>query len=56
MCVRWKRTLFSYEGFMDFSLRFTDREITPWGGLSLMKRMLKYLGFVRRSWIGCVVF
>ena len=30
---------------MDFSLRFTDREITPWGGLSLMKRMLEHLGF-----------
>lgn len=30
---------------MDFELRFTDKEITAWGGMSLMKRMLDHLGF-----------
>lgn len=30
---------------MDFELRFTDREITPWGGLGLMERMLGHIGF-----------
>jgi hypothetical protein len=25
---------------MDFALRFTDKEITAWGGRALMKRML----------------
>ena len=30
---------------MDFDLRFTDKEITAWGGMSLMKRMLDHLGF-----------
>lgn len=30
---------------MDFELRFTDKEITPWGGLSLLKRMLDHIGF-----------
>ena len=29
---------------MNFQLRFTDREITPWGGISLMQRMLDYVG------------
>jgi Transposase DDE domain group 1 len=29
-----------------FELRFTDREITPWGGMALMKRMLDHLGLV----------
>ncbi len=28
-------------------LRFTDREITPWGGMALMKRLLDHLGFER---------
>ena len=28
---------------MDFELRFTDKEITAWGGMSLMKRMLDRL-------------
>ena len=30
---------------MDFDLRFTDKEITAWGGMALMKRMLDHLGF-----------
>ncbi len=30
---------------MDFKLRFTDKEITPWGGMGVMKRMLDHLGF-----------
>lgn len=30
---------------MDFELQFTDKEITPWGGLSLLKRMLDHIGF-----------
>lgn len=30
---------------MNFELRFTDKEITPWGGMALMKRMLDHLGF-----------
>lgn len=30
---------------MDFELRFTDKEITPWGGMALMKRMLEHIGF-----------
>lgn len=30
---------------MNFELRFTDREITAWGGMALMKRMLEHLGF-----------
>jgi hypothetical protein len=25
---------------MDFELQFSDKEITPWGGMALMKRML----------------
>ena len=29
---------------MNFQLRFTDREITPWGGISLMQRMLEHVG------------
>lgn len=29
---------------MNFQLRFTDREITPWGGISLMQRMLDHVG------------
>ncbi len=32
--------MFLYEVLMDFQLRFTNREITPWGGISLMQRML----------------
>ena len=30
---------------MDFELRFTDKEITAWGGMALMKRMLDHMGF-----------
>lgn len=30
---------------MDFELRFTDKEITAWGGMALMKRMLDHLKF-----------
>ena len=30
---------------MDFDLCFTDKEITAWGGMGLMKRMLDHLGF-----------
>ena len=30
---------------MDFDMRFTDKEITAWGGMALMKRMLDHLGF-----------
>lgn len=25
----------------DFEIRFTDREITAWGGMALMRRMLE---------------
>ena len=37
---------------MEFELRFTDREITAWGGMGLMKRMLDHVDFdgaLRRS-------
>ena len=30
---------------MEFDLRFSDQEITAWGGMGLMKRMLDHLGF-----------
>ena len=30
---------------MEFDLRFTDKEITAWGGMGLMKRMLDHLRF-----------
>jgi hypothetical protein len=30
---------------MAFDLRFTDKEITAWGGMGIMKRMLDHLGF-----------
>ena len=30
---------------MGFELRFTDKEITPWGGMGLMKRLLDRIGF-----------
>ena len=30
---------------MNFELRFTDKEITAWGGMGLMKRMLDHMGF-----------
>ena len=28
---------------MDFEWRFTDKEITAWGGMGLMKRMLDHM-------------
>jgi hypothetical protein len=28
-----------------FSVSFTDREVTAWGGLALLKRMLDSMGF-----------
>ena len=30
---------------MDFSLRFSDKEIALWGGMAVMKRMLDHMGF-----------
>ena len=30
---------------MEFSLRFSDKEVTPWGGIAVMKRMLDHMGF-----------
>ena len=30
---------------MDFTLCFTDKEITPWAGMGLMKQMLDHMGF-----------
>ena len=36
---------FSAEKVMNIDLRFTDKEITAWGGMSLMKRVLDHLGF-----------
>ena len=30
---------------MGFELRFSDKEITAWGGMSIMKRMLDHLEF-----------
>lgn len=30
---------------MDLKIEFTDKEITPWGGLILMKKLLDYIGF-----------
>jgi len=32
---------------MDIRLEFTDREITPWGGMALMKRMMDHMGMAR---------
>jgi hypothetical protein len=29
----------------EIQLSFTDREITPWGGMALMGRMLKKMDF-----------
>jgi len=28
---------------MEFDLRFSDKEITAWGGMALMKRVLEHL-------------
>jgi hypothetical protein len=30
---------------MNFELRFIDKEITAWGGMALMKRMLDHMKF-----------
>ena len=30
---------------MNFELRFSDKEITAWGGMALMKRMLDHMEF-----------
>ena len=30
---------------MGFELRFTDKEVTAWGGMGLMKRLLDYMNF-----------
>jgi hypothetical protein len=32
---------------MSYELRFSDKEVSAWGGLSLLKRMLDHLGFDR---------
>lgn len=37
---------------MDVELRFTDNEITAWGGMGIMKRLLDHLGF-DRALIAC---
>ena len=36
----------------DFEMRFSNREVTAWGGLALLKRMLNVIGFrtAARSW------
>ena len=38
-------SLFEYGGMMEFDLRFSDKEITAWGGMAVMKRMLEHLKF-----------
>jgi hypothetical protein len=30
---------------MNLELRFSDKQITPWGGMAIMKRLLDHLGF-----------
>ena len=30
---------------MGFELRFTDKEVTAWGGLAVMKQLLDHLDF-----------
>lgn len=30
---------------MEFDISFTDREITPWGGMVFLKQMLQKIGF-----------
>ena len=36
---------FSAGNMMEFDLRVTDKDITAWGGMGIMKRMLDHLGF-----------
>ena len=31
----------------DFELQFSDKLVTPWGGMALVKRMLDHIGFDR---------
>ena len=31
---------------MEFELGFTDKEMTAWGGMGLMKRMLDHINFL----------
>jgi len=31
---------------MDFEIAYTDKEITPWGGMVLLKKMLENIGFL----------
>jgi hypothetical protein len=35
-----------------FDLKFTSREVTAWGGLALLKRMLDGMGFKKRCKAG----
>ena len=40
------RVAISVQGsLMEYELRFSDKEITSWGGMGLMKRMLGHIGF-----------
>ncbi|BBJ22081.1 hypothetical protein [Candidatus Nitrotoga sp. AM1P] len=36
----------------DFEMRFSNREVSAWGGLALLKRVLNVIGFrtAARSW------
>ncbi len=38
-------SLFQRGEVMEFDLGFSDKEITAWGGMGLMKRLLDHLGF-----------
>ena len=29
---------------MEFDISYTDKEITPWGGMSLLRQMLEKIG------------
>ena len=35
----------SYFSVMEFEIGYTDREITPWGGMVFMRQMLDKMGF-----------
>jgi hypothetical protein len=35
---------FQYKANIDFDLRCTDQEITAWGAMAMIKRMLDHLG------------
>ncbi|MCX8027586.1 MAG: hypothetical protein N3A62_07020 [Thermodesulfovibrionales bacterium] len=30
----------------EFEIRFTDKEVKPWGGMALMSRMMQKMGFM----------